>query len=81
MWQMSTTPSSYIGYVDGGSHSTRNIVSVDLVIFSPIGNLVGSRGIFQGPTTNNVAEYSVVIKLLSRVASLGILHPVAQLDS
>ena len=80
MWQMSTIPSNYIGYVDGASQYTWNIVFASWVIFSPTNELVGSRGIFLGPTTNNVADSSV-IELLTEASTLGIHHLVVRLDS
>jgi ribonuclease HI len=80
-WKMLTTSSTYIGYVDGASRSTRNIASIAWVIFSPTNELVSSGGIYLGPATNNIAEYSAVIKLMSEASTLGIHHLIVRLDS
>jgi ribonuclease HI len=80
-WKMSTISSSYIRYADGASRSTQNIASVAWVIFSPTNELVSSGGIFLGPATNNIAEYSAVIELMSEASTLGIHHLVVRLDS
>lgn len=78
---MSTIPSTYIGYADGASRSSRSIASAAWVIFSSTNEFVGSGGIFLGPVTNNFAEYEVVIALLSEASALGIHCLVVQLDS
>lgn len=78
---MSTTPSTYINYVDGASLSTRKISSTTWVIFSPTYELVGYGGIFLGPPTNNVMEYSAVIEIISKSTSLGINCLVVRLYS
>lgn len=67
--------------MDGVGHSTWNITSTGSVIFSPIGELVGSGGIFLGPTMNNTAEYKAIIELLSEAATFGICHLVVWLYS
>jgi hypothetical protein len=72
--QMSSSSSVYVGYVDGASCSTQNIASTAWVIFSPTDELVSSGGVYLGPATNNIAEYSVVIELLSEALTLGIHH-------
>ena len=57
--QMSGSP--YVGFADGASRSTRNLSSAAWVIYDPHGELVDIQGVCLGCTTNNVAEYSVVI--------------------
>jgi hypothetical protein len=69
---MSTESSVYLGFVDGASHHTRNLASATWVVYSPKGLLVSSGGVYLGPSTNNVAKYSVVIELLRDVISHGI---------
>ena len=55
----------FFGYADGASHSTQNLSSVVWAIFTPNGELVSFQGICIGRSTNNIAEYSVLIELLS----------------
>jgi ribonuclease HI len=78
---MSSVPSLYIEYADGASRPSQNIASATWVIFSFTNAFVGSGGLFQGPATNNVAEYEVVISLLTQAYALGIHCLMVQLDS
>ena len=71
----------YVGYADGASRSPRNIASAAWVLFDPSHRLVESGGIFLGPATNNVAEYSSVIALLGAASALGISRLVVYMDS
>jgi ribonuclease HI len=71
-WQMSTKSLVYLGFADGASHHTRNLASAAWVVYSPEGLLVSSGGVFLGPSTNNVAEYSIFIELLRNAISHGI---------
>ena len=64
----------YIGFADGASHHTCNLASVAWVIYSPSGQLVASGGACLGPASNNVDEYSAIIKLLWDALSHGITH-------
>jgi ribonuclease HI len=73
-FQMSAFSLPYIGFVDGASHSTQNLASVAWEIYAPTDELISLRGIFLGRATNNIAEYSVVIELLTDAISLGIHH-------
>ncbi len=72
MSQMSTPLQTYIGHADGACRSTRNISSAAWVIYSPYGELVSMHGVSLGQTTNNIAEYSAVVELLSESISFGI---------
>jgi ribonuclease HI len=74
LWQMSSESEVFIGYADDASQHTRRLASAAWVIFTPQGQLLSSRGICLGDTTNNVAEYSAVIELLRDALSLGISH-------
>ena len=58
--------------MDGASRHTCNPTSATWVIYSPSGQLVAYGGAFLGPTTNNVAEYMAVIKLIWDVSLRGI---------
>ena len=70
----------YVDFVDGACRSTRNL-STAWALFSPEGELIDLQGIFMGWMTNNIAEYSAVIELLSESSSLGIRNLVVKLDS
>jgi hypothetical protein len=68
--QISSSTSVYVGYVDGASCSTRNIVSITSVILSPTYELVSSGGVYPGLKTNNITKYSVVIEILFEALAL-----------
>ena len=76
---MFVTP--HIGFTDGAYRSTRNISSVAWAIYNPSGELIDLQGIYLGHTTNNIVEYSVVIKLLLEAIDLDIKELVVNLDS
>ena len=50
-------------------------------IYNLNSELIDHQGIYLGRTTNNIVEYSVVIKLLSEGIALGIRELVVNLDS
>jgi ribonuclease HI len=78
---MSSDSEVFIGYVDGVIRHTRRLASVAWVMFTPQGQLLSSRGICLGDTTNNVVEYSAVIEFLRDALSLGISHLWVYLDA
>jgi ribonuclease HI len=78
---MSSESEVFVGYADGASRHTRRLASTTWVIFTPQGQLLSSRGICLGDTTNNVTEYSAIIKLLRDALSLGISHLQVYLDA
>ncbi len=51
------------------------------MVYSPIDELLSSRGVYLRPATNNVAEYHAIIGLLTEVISLGVTQLIANLDS
>ena len=69
---MSKSSKPFVGYADGTSRSMQNLSSVAWAIFAPSGELVSFQGICIGRLTNNIAEYNVLIELLSDAISLGI---------
>jgi ribonuclease HI len=71
---MSSESEVFIGYADSASQHTQRLASTAWVIFTPRGQLLSSRGICLGDTTNNVAEYSAVIELFRDALSFGISH-------
>ena len=78
---MSTSLQTYIGFADGACRSTWNISSTAWVIYSPFDELVSMHGVSLGQTTNNIAEYSAVIELLSESISFWIQSLIVRLDS
>ena len=52
---------TYIVFADGANRYTLNLASTAWVLYSPIGDLVSSRGTCLGPSTNNLIEYHAVI--------------------
>jgi ribonuclease HI len=70
----------FIGFADGASRHTQNIASTAWVIYHS-NELVSSGGIFLGSSTNNMAEYHVVVKILTEASSLGISCKIVKLDS
>ena len=77
--QMFITP--YVGFTDGASRSTKSLSSTVLVIYNPTGELINLQGICLGQNTNNVAEYSVVLELLTEAVNLSIRTLLENLDS
>ena len=71
---------TFIGFVDGASHHTQHSASTAWVIYTPMGQVLSSGGVFLRPSSNNVSEYSVVIKLLRDAISHGILFLEVRLD-
>ena len=78
---MSTSLQTYIGFSNGSCRSTHNSSSATWVIYSPTDELVSMHGVSLGQKTNNVAEYSAMIELLSATISFGIQRLIIRLDS
>jgi ribonuclease HI len=77
---MPTSFPIYFGFADGASRHTQNLASATWTIYHS-GELVSSGGICLGPATNNVAEYHVIIGLLTEAHSLNISQIIISLDS
>lgn len=71
----------YFRFSNDASWHTQNIASAALVIYYPFGQLMVLRGVCIGPASNNIAEYIVVINLLSEAVSYRIDLLVVHLDS
>ena len=56
---------SFTSFADGAHRYKLNLASAAWVLYSPTSELVSSGGILLGPSTNNLAEYHVVIELLT----------------
>jgi ribonuclease HI len=78
---MSSESKMFVGYADGASRHTQRLASAAWVIFTPHGQLLSSRGICLGDTTNNVVEYSAVIEFLRDALSSGISRLRVYLDA
>ena len=73
--------STYIGFADSASHHTQHSASAPWVIYIPMGQVLSLGGICLRPSSNNVAEYSVVIELLRDAILHGILSLEVRIDS
>ena len=60
---------------------TQHLASTTWVIYTPTGQVLSSGGICLWPSSNNVAEYSVIIELLRDAISHGVLSLEVRLDS
>ena len=78
---MSRESSTYIGFGDGASRHTQHLASIAWVIYTPMGRVLSSGGVCLRPSSNNVAEYSVVIELLRDAILHGILSLEVRLNS
>ncbi|HEX3099951.1 MAG TPA: ribonuclease HI family protein [Patescibacteria group bacterium] len=66
---------------DGGARGNPGPAGIGLVIKSETGELLYSHGAYIGDTTNNVAEYSALIKALEESVNLGGTSLRIQMDS
>jgi ribonuclease HI len=78
---MSSESEVFVGYTDNAIQQTQRLASTAWVIFTPQGQLLSSRGICLGDTTNNVSEYNAVIELLHDALLFGISHLQVYLDA
>ena len=80
---MSTESSIYIGFAYGAIYHTQNLASATWVIYTPTGQVLSSGSVCLWPSSNNIAEYSVMIELWRNAISHGIrsleVHPDSQL--
>ena len=81
LFQMSNLLEPYVRYANGASRSSRNLSSAAWSIFDPSGELVSFRCVCIGRSTNNIAEYSAFIELLSDAITHGIRRLIIRLDS
>src|SRR6476469_2125054 len=66
---------------DGGARGNPGPAGIGLVIKNEDGELLYSHGAYIGETTNNVAEYSALIKALEESVNLGATAVRIQMDS
>ena len=79
-FQMDASSTLYIGYDDGASCFSWNLVLAAWVIFTPLHLLVLSNSVCIGSATNNQAEYDEMIVLLVDALDHRILHLHVHLD-
>ena len=72
---------AFYGFVDGACRHTLNLASAAWVLYSLTHDLVSSRAVCIGPTTNNIVEYQGVIGFLTMAASWEIHELVLFMDS
>jgi ribonuclease HI len=78
---MPPSPAYHIGYADGASRWTQNLASAAWALYTPSHEMLHSNGICLGPATNNQAEYTAVIGLLTDAQHHHIRHLSVFLDS
>ena len=71
----------FSGFMDGANHYTLNLASATWVLYSLTSDLVSSRCVFLGPSTNNLVEYHAVIGLLSKSLANDVREIRVYLDS
>ena len=72
---------SFIGFANGAHRYTLNLASVAWVLYSPTSELVSSGGILLGSSTNNLAEYQSMIRLLTEALANDVREIRVYLDS
>ncbi len=60
-----------IVHTDGGSRGNPGPAAAGFVLTDSVGNKLDAKGFYLGPTTNNVAEYTGVVKALQAALQLG----------
>jgi phosphoribosylglycinamide formyltransferase-1 len=58
-------------YTDGGSRGNPGPAAAGFILAEPNGTPIQSRALFLGETTNNVAEYTAIIKALEAARQIG----------
>lgn len=66
---------------DGGARGNPGPAGIGLVIKNLEGEVLYSTGVYIGETTNNVAEYSALVKALEESVNLGATDVRIQMDS
>jgi formyltetrahydrofolate-dependent phosphoribosylglycinamide formyltransferase len=59
-----------IAYTDGGSRGNPGPAAAAVVLTHPEGTILLAKGFFLGPSTNNVAEYTAVVKALEAAVEM-----------
>ena len=58
-------------YTDGGSRGNPGLAAAGYILTDKQGRQLAAKGLFLGQATNNVAEYTAVIKSLEESKELG----------
>ena len=72
---------SFITFTDGAHRYTLNLPSIAWVLYSPTIEMVSSRGILLGPSTNNLTEYQAMVRLLTESLANDVREIRVYLDS
>jgi phosphoribosylglycinamide formyltransferase-1 len=64
-------PDKVIIHIDGGSRGNPGPAAAGFIISNPAGNQIEAKGFFLGKTTNNIAEYTALIKALEAIQKIG----------
>jgi phosphoribosylglycinamide formyltransferase-1 len=65
------SPDKIIAHIDGGSRGNPGPAAAGFIISTPSGNQIEAKAFFLGSTTNNVAEYTALIKALEATEKIG----------
>ena len=76
-----SAPETVIVHTDGASRGNPGPASIGVVIAEPSGHVLREFGEALAPTTNNVAEYTAVIRALESALELGARRVQVQMDS
>ena len=58
-------------YTDGGSRGNPGPAAAGFILAEPNGNQIQAKALFLGQTTNNVAEYTAIVKALEAAKQIG----------
>lgn len=64
-------PEKIIAYIDGGSRGNPGPAAAGFTLADSAGNQLGGKGFFLGRTTNNIAEYTSLLKALEAAKQAG----------
>lgn len=68
-------------YTDGGSRGNPGPAAAGFVLSSPDGTILQARGVFLGEATNNIAEYTALVKSLESALELDAQKVIVYTDS
>lgn len=76
-----TTHNRPVAYADGGSRGNPGPAGIGAVLFNEQGEIVASVSESIGVATNNVAEYTALIRILEKALELGYDQIEVRMDS
>jgi ribonuclease HI/probable phosphoglycerate mutase len=74
-------PEEYILYCDGASRGNPGDASIGFALYEPTGTEILGRGEVIGRQTNNVAEYTALLRGLEAAQELGLRRLCVRMDS